>query len=170
MIVDCNLAFTRIHGFRTSNEVMGKPVPGFFERLHPGSAKAVEQFIRSSYIVRDVETHELGKDGVSRWYSTSAHGIVENGLLRRMWGVQREITDQKVSEQMRDELLARLTPRQVQILRLTTEGRSLKETSMALGIDSKTVETHRLRLMRKLGIHDIPTLVVKSIRFGLIDM
>ncbi|HSC71513.1 MAG TPA: LuxR C-terminal-related transcriptional regulator [Candidatus Methylomirabilis sp.] len=44
-----------------------------------------------------------------------------------------------------------------------------KETATLLGISSKTVESHRHRIMEKLDIHDTAGLVRHAIRRGLIQ-
>lgn len=62
----------------------------------------------------------------------------------------------------------RLTPRQREILTLVAEGRSTKEIAFVLGLSVKTVEAHRVRLMKRLGIHDVPGLVKYAMRAGLI--
>jgi len=38
-----------------------------------------------------------------------------------------------------------------------------------LGISIKTVESHRVRLMRKLDIHEVASLVRYAIRCGLVE-
>jgi len=49
-------------------------------------------------------------------------------------------------------LLDRLTPRQQEILRLTAEGRTATEAAEILGLSPRTVEFHRLRIRKVLGI------------------
>ena len=63
--------------------------------------------------------------------------------------------------------LARLSSREREILQLVAEGKSSTEIAAALSLSSKTIETYRSRLMRKLGIKDIPTLVKFAILHGL---
>jgi DNA-binding NarL/FixJ family response regulator len=63
-----------------------------------------------------------------------------------------------------------LTPRQREILQLIAEGKSTKEIGYDLGISIKTVESHRLQLMERLNIHDIPGLVRYAIRSGLVSL
>jgi len=62
-----------------------------------------------------------------------------------------------------------LTTRQREILQLIAEGRSTREIAEVLDISVKTVETHRLRLMERLDIHDVPGLVRFAIRAGLVS-
>ena len=62
-----------------------------------------------------------------------------------------------------------LTNRQREILQLIAEGRSTKEIARALDVSVKTVETHRMRMMDRLGIHDVPGLVRFAIRAGIVS-
>ncbi|AYH43259.1 response regulator transcription factor [Azoarcus sp. DN11] len=60
-----------------------------------------------------------------------------------------------------------LTPRQREILQLIVEGFSTKDIAARLHLSTKTVETHRTKLMERLDIHDIPGLVRYAIRVGI---
>ena len=63
--------------------------------------------------------------------------------------------------------LGRLSPRERQVLQLVVEGKSSKQIARSIHLSPKTVETYRSRLMDKLGIHDIPSLVKLAIEHGL---
>jgi len=62
-----------------------------------------------------------------------------------------------------------LTPRQREILQLIAEGKNTKDIASDLDISVKTIESHRLQLMERLNIHDIPGLVRYAIRSGLVS-
>lgn len=62
-----------------------------------------------------------------------------------------------------------LTSRERQVLQLISEGKSTKDVACLLGISAKTAESHRARLMHKLDIHEIASLVRYAIRRGLIQ-
>ena len=64
--------------------------------------------------------------------------------------------------------LEQLTSRQREILQLIAEGRTTKEIADLLYISVKTVETHRMQLMKRLDIHDVAGLVRYAIRMGLV--
>ncbi|HEX6187535.1 MAG TPA: response regulator transcription factor [Pyrinomonadaceae bacterium] len=68
------------------------------------------------------------------------------------------------------DLLASLTSRQREILKLIAEGQSTKEIGSNLNISVKTVESHRAKLAEKLDIHDVAGLVRFAIRVGLIQV
>ena len=63
--------------------------------------------------------------------------------------------------------LKRLSTRQIQVLQLIAKGKTTKQVALELNISAKTVETHRMQLMDRLEIHDIPGLVRFSIKVGL---
>jgi DNA-binding NarL/FixJ family response regulator len=62
-----------------------------------------------------------------------------------------------------------LSGRERQVLQLVGEGKSTKDVARHLGISVKTAESHRSRLMKKLDIHEIASLVLYAIRRGLIQ-
>jgi DNA-binding NarL/FixJ family response regulator len=68
------------------------------------------------------------------------------------------------------DLLASLTGRQLEILKLIAEGHSTKDIARKLNISVKTVESHRAKLTERLGIHDVAGLVRFAIRTGLIEV
>ena len=63
--------------------------------------------------------------------------------------------------------LERLSSRERQILQLVAEGNSSAKIAANLNLSAKSVETYRSRLMRKLGVGDIPTLVKFAVQHGL---
>ena len=60
-----------------------------------------------------------------------------------------------------------LTSREREVLQLIAEGGSTKEIAFRLGLSVKTVQSHRINVMRKLDIHETATLVRYAIRRGL---
>jgi DNA-binding NarL/FixJ family response regulator len=64
--------------------------------------------------------------------------------------------------------LDKLTPRQREVLQLIAEGYSTQGIAEALTVSAKTVETHRMQLMDRLGIHDIAGLVRFAVQVGIV--
>ncbi len=67
----------------------------------------------------------------------------------------------------RQSPLGALSPREREILHLVVEGKSSAQIAEALFISPKTVETYRSRLMHKLGVSNLPSLVRFAIQHGL---
>lgn len=66
------------------------------------------------------------------------------------------------------EKSVKLTPRQSEMLQLIAEGKSTKEIASLLRISINTVKTHRLKLMEKLGAHEITSVVRYALKLGLL--
>lgn len=69
-----------------------------------------------------------------------------------------------------DDPYQRLSSRERQVLQLIAEGQTNRRIAEILGLATKTVDTHRTRLMRKLNIHDQTSLVKFAIRRGIISV
>ena len=72
-------------------------------------------------------------------------------------------------EPLKGEDSAELTGREREIVQLLAEGSTSKEVATKLGISTKTVETHRSNIMRKLDLHSIAELVRYAIRNQIIE-
>ena len=64
--------------------------------------------------------------------------------------------------------LDRLTVRELQVLEQLARGRSVKQAAAKLGIAANTVDNHKARLMRKLGVHKAADLIRLALREGLL--
>ncbi|HUO79342.1 MAG TPA: response regulator [Steroidobacteraceae bacterium] len=62
--------------------------------------------------------------------------------------------------------LARLTPREQEVLQQLVEGVHYDRVSSALGITKRTVEAHRRRIMEKMGARTLPQLLQQLARAG----
>ena len=62
-----------------------------------------------------------------------------------------------------------LSERQREILQLIAEGQTTKEIALTLKLSAKTVEYHRMQLMQRLNIFDVPGLVRFAVRSGLVS-
>jgi DNA-binding NarL/FixJ family response regulator len=58
----------------------------------------------------------------------------------------------------------RPTLREIEVIRLLAEGRANKEIAVELRISIRTVETHRAKIMLKLGLHSLTELIHYAIR------
>ena len=63
-----------------------------------------------------------------------------------------------------------LSPRERQILLMVAQGCTSNAIGEALHLSPKSVDTYRSRLMKKLGLNDIPALVKWALREGLISL
>jgi len=66
--------------------------------------------------------------------------------------------------------LPKLTPRECEVVQLLAEGKSSKEVASLLDLSTKTAETHRSNIMRKLRLHSIRDIVVYAIQNNIIQV
>jgi two-component system nitrate/nitrite response regulator NarL len=63
-----------------------------------------------------------------------------------------------------------LSKREKDVLQLITEGFKTKEIARLLGVTDRTVETYRHRLMTKLSVHSIATLIKHAVTKGIVKI
>jgi DNA-binding NarL/FixJ family response regulator len=66
--------------------------------------------------------------------------------------------------------LEALSSREREVFQLVVEGNSSVEIAGILFLSSKTVDTYRSRIMQKLAVNDLPSLVKLAIRHGVISL
>lgn len=69
-----------------------------------------------------------------------------------------------------EDPLETLSVREREVLQHVVEGRSSTEIAELINLSPKTVESYRSRLMQKLGVHDLPSLVKFAIQHGVITL
>ena len=88
-------------------------------------------------------------------------------------GSAMDIEDRKNGSFKPDEAAVRLvftlTERERQVLALICDGKSTKQAAEILGISYKTADSHRSRILEKLGVHETASMVRYAIRAGLIE-
>jgi FixJ family two-component response regulator len=77
---------------------------------------------------------------------------------------QRDMQKQRAEIATR---LARLTPREHEVMVMVTNGKANKEIATGLGVSSKTVEAHRARVMEKMQANSLADLVRMAINANL---
>jgi signal transduction histidine kinase/sensor domain CHASE-containing protein/ActR/RegA family two-component response regulator len=91
---ECNDALARLHGFSSPQQMHGMPVRELFDISQSKNLELVHQFLRSNFRIEDAES-VTAADGRTRYFLNNINGVVENGFLVRIWGTQREVTEQR---------------------------------------------------------------------------
>lgn len=137
VLAECNDVAAKSHGAEKSIEVVGKKLTEVF-RTSPRSLDGFFRFfIQSGYNVEGLEGEEVLEDGTKRFFRNNGHGIIENSLLKRVWGTYQEITEKKDAEKLiriqRDLGFALTTTRDLEeILNLCLEN-ALQASDMDAG-------------------------------------
>jgi len=114
--------------------------------------------VPAAYCSRDISFHEmmeiierlLRSDNVT---PSTANGLIQSGRRTR--------TDHPIA--------AELSDRELEVMILLAEGHSVKECADLMKLAESTIENHKFRLMRKLGVHRFTDVLRLAIRAGLIS-
>ena len=167
-----NRAWLEFRG-RSMAEEMGN---GWTEGLHPDDRDiCVETYLRS-FTARQpyrIEYRLQRADGEYCWVEDQGIPRLDGaGGFAGFNGAAADISDRRRPYFKPDEEALRivftLTERERQVLVLVAEGKSTRRAARQLGISYKTVESHRSRILEKLGVHETASMVRYAIRAGLI--
>jgi PAS domain S-box-containing protein len=108
-IGECNDNMAKMYGFEKADELIGMKLDSMMNLHDSRQVEYLEKFVRNGYRVSNAETHEHDVNGNSLYFLNNMTGIVEEGLLKRIWGTQQNITEKRKTEEqlMRSELFYR---------------------------------------------------------------
>lgn len=78
--------------------------------------------------------------------------------------------DDYIRERGPDHPLEKLSRRELQVLKLIVQGHTSNEVGGLLGLSPKSIDTYRSRMMQKLEIDDLASLVKFAIRHGVTSL
>ena len=129
---------------------------------------------RDSHIVPQDDTQQLIAQSrklreTNRLLRAELKASITN-LRRLAIEVTKHTADvQVLSDSTQDLIAAKLSKKEIDVLRLIANGYATKQIAAMMGITFKTAVSHRTRLMAKLNIHETASLTRYAIRIGLID-
>jgi two-component system, cell cycle sensor histidine kinase and response regulator CckA len=97
---ECNDAAAKLLGLGASGEMVGRHTVDVLSKS--GVRKAFFELVRSAYRFTTSETARPLPDGRRHFMLRSQLGIVEDGMLRRVWGLTHDITDFKRAQRALD--------------------------------------------------------------------
>jgi PAS domain S-box-containing protein len=168
-----NRAWLHYRGRTAEQETGG----GWVEGLHPDDRDlCMETYLRAFQarqpfrmqfrLQRPDESYSwVESAGVPRYHA--------DGEFAGFMGTVAEVTDRKKGMFIPDaesvRIVFALTERERQVLVLIAQGKSTKEAAAELGISYKTTDSHRSRILEKLGVHETASMVRYAIRAGLVE-
>ena len=93
-LAECNDTMARMHGYDRADDIVGLRFGESGFARHPASLSSMRKLIASNYRLLDLQTQDFDAHGGIRYFSTNLIGIIVNGHLLRIWGVQRDQTEQ----------------------------------------------------------------------------
>lgn len=108
------------------------------------------------YILKNIERYDLEKAIISIFDGGKYFSPIVTNILAESVARPEQNT---VSE---------LTPREIQVLELVAEGHSTKQVADKLGIGTRTVESHRVNMLKKMKVSNTAELVKKAIEMKIL--
>jgi two-component system, cell cycle sensor histidine kinase and response regulator CckA len=99
VVAECNDAMARMYGFGRAAELLGARLADLHDPTDPRNRDQIRAFVRAGYRLIDAETHQLDRHRRVRVFLNNAVGFVEDGHLVRVWGTQRDMTEQRLLEE-----------------------------------------------------------------------
>ena len=158
---------------RTLQEELGN---GWAEGIHPDDRDFCLETYLKAFTARSpfrVQYRVQRADGEWAWIENAGSPLIEDTVFVGFMGTAMDVSERRTRmftpdrESMR--LVFALTERERQVLVLIADGKSTKETAARLGISYKTADSHRSRILEKLGVHETASMVRYAIRAGLIE-
>jgi DNA-binding NarL/FixJ family response regulator len=109
------------------------------------------------YVLKDMAIEEL----VQAIRSVAAGQFVLHPLVARRWQI---ISRQEAPARSETDL----TPREIEVLRLMSDGATSKEIGRHLNLSVKTVENHRANILAKLGARNAAEAISRALERGII--
>jgi PAS domain S-box-containing protein len=124
---ECNDAMARMYGLESGKELVGKRLTEMVVPDDPRNIELGREFIRSGFRIIDRESHEVDIHGNPKIFLNSMIGTVENGMLVRKWGIQRDVTEKVKAEESRRKAEEDLRRTVARLQEVTEELRQAKE-------------------------------------------
>jgi PAS domain S-box-containing protein len=150
---------------------------GWTEGLHPDDRDlCVESYLKSFTSRQPFRMQYRLQKADEEYVWVELAGVPwrrNNGEFAGLMASAVEVSDRKRGFFTPDEesvrMVLALTERERQVLVLIAQGNSTKQAATTLGISYKTADSHRSRILEKLGVHETASMVRYAIRAGLIE-
>jgi PAS domain S-box-containing protein len=97
-LAECNNAMARMYGYDSAEQILGARLGDIMPKSDPKNIEYLRALYAAGYSLNDVESSELDRYGNPKVILNNLTAIVENGMVVRAWGTQRDITAQKQAE------------------------------------------------------------------------
>jgi DNA-binding NarL/FixJ family response regulator len=110
----------------------------------------------SGYVLKNIERSELERAIITvyeegKYFSPVVTDVLAQSLVQR-----------------KDKAIGEITSREGEVLDLVAQGNSTKQVADKLGISIRTVESHRINMLKKLQVNNTAELIRKAIELKLL--
>lgn len=107
-LAECNDKMASMYGYENASELLGVSMDDLIDFSDNSIVEKFFEFYRNDFQTSLIETKEYDRFGNTKYFQNTMHGTVENGMLKRIWGTQHDITEQRLAEE-KIKYLAMLT-------------------------------------------------------------
>jgi DNA-binding NarL/FixJ family response regulator len=163
-VVVMDIAMPELNGVEAANQI--------FETCASTHVIILSMHASSEHIYRALKAGARGyvlKDAVGKEVADAVRAVYSGRRYLSQQITETVIEDYVYQRQKTPSKspLDSLSSREKEVLQLVVEGKTSSEIAEIIYVSKKTVETYRSRLMRKLEISDLPSLVRFAIQHGL---
>lgn len=134
------------------------------------SADPAARVLIFSTFARDEEIHRALRAGALGYLQKSASRPDLLAAIRAVAAGRQSLPPDIAARLSERDTRADITPRELEILTLVTQGNANKEIAASLGIAEDTVKQHVSRILQKLGVNDRAQATAEAIRLGLVTV
>lgn len=148
-------------------------------RMHGMSGVEAIRALRSEFgdvRVLIYSNYAAGEEVYQAFKAGAAGFVVKEMALERLLEAIRKVhageqyIPPEIAMRMGERLLAQLSPRELDVLKLVAKGRSNKEIAAELHVVEGTVKIHVANILTKLGVSDRTQAIVVAVRRGIIQI
>ncbi|MCQ9385687.1 response regulator [Brevibacterium moorei] len=168
-VVLMDIRMPRLNGLDATRQVVAMP------GLKQPRVIILTTFDADEYVFAALRAGASGfllKDSTPEELITAVHVVAAGEALLAPAITSKLIADYAARPEPRGPgktLLAELTERELDVMRLVAAGRSNAEAAAELFLGEQTVKTHVSRILRKLGLRDRAQIVVAAYESGLVN-
>lgn len=163
-VIVCDIGMPLLNGLDAIRELRkrGSPAKIVVLTMHADVPLATEalQAGASAYVLKQAAGEEL---------VVAIHEALRGGMYIAP-ALARNVRTRVGQPERARSLMSVLTPRQREVLQLVAEGRTMKEIAAALGVSTRTAETHKYHMMQTLGCRTTADLVRFAVTSGVVPL
>lgn len=134
------------------------------------SADPTARILIFSTFARDEEIHRALRAGALGYLQKSASRPDLLAAIRAVASGRQSLPPDIAARLKERDTRPDITPRELEILTLVTQGNANKEIAASLGIAEDTVKQHVSRILQKLAVNDRAQATAEAIRLGLVTV
>ena len=98
-IAECNDIMAKMYGQQSSAQLVGTRIDEFVDLKDTQNKEAMIAFVENGFKATEIESRSVDAQGNTHYFLNNLVGMIENGMLKRTWGTQREITEKRLAEE-----------------------------------------------------------------------